>query len=129
MKKSTTRLTQFCSVSTVNIERLIALVDLSETRIEDQTVGAEFLFGDSISALVVLVALHLILVLSVFVVGTLELLGVCLELNCAIKFLLSKNLATLENVTRDRKNRFDDSRLVQIFNIMQRDSALCSPII
>lgn len=69
------KLTKLCSVATVNIEGLVALVDLSEGRIEDQTVGTEPFLGYSIAALVVFVALHLILVRTIFVVWALKLLG------------------------------------------------------
>lgn len=69
------KLTEFCSVTAVNVERLIALVDLSERWIEDETVRAEPFLGYAVAALVVFVALHLILVRTIFVVWALKLLG------------------------------------------------------
>jgi hypothetical protein len=67
---------QFGTISAVYVEGLIALVELSEGWVEHETIWAETFFGDSISALEVFVALHLIFVHSIFVVGALELLGI-----------------------------------------------------
>lgn len=103
-------LTQFCTVTAVNVEWLVTLVDLTKAGVKHKTIGAETLSGDSITALVVFIALHLILVLSVFVVGTLEFLGICKETkNGALaivqrlkqeeKYFLKSIKFKLENVT------------------------------
>lgn len=70
------KLTQLCTFPTVNIEGLIAFVYFSEAWVEHKTIRAETFFGDSISALVILVALYLVFVLSIFVIGALEFLGI-----------------------------------------------------
>lgn len=63
------KLTQFCSISAVDVERLIAFVVLSDGWVEDEAVGTESLLRDAVATLVVLVTLDVILVLSEFVVG------------------------------------------------------------
>lgn len=68
---------QFCAISAVYIKWLVTFVDLSEGWIEDKTIWAESFFGDSVSALIIFVALHFILVRPTFVVRTLEFLGAC----------------------------------------------------
>jgi hypothetical protein len=58
--------TQFSSVSAVDAEGLVALVNLPDGRVEDKTVRAQFGCGYSINAFVVFVALSVIFVLAVF---------------------------------------------------------------
>lgn len=67
---------QLYSIAAVNVEGLIALVDLPDRRVEHETIGAEFLRCTSVVTLVELVTLYLILVLTVLR-WTFELLGMC----------------------------------------------------
>lgn len=68
--------TEFGSVAAIDVEGLIALVDLPDERIEDEPVGTELLRRDAVDALVELVALPRVFVLAVLR-WTFELLAVC----------------------------------------------------
>lgn len=58
-------LTELGSVSAVDAEGLVALVDLPDGGVENETVGAKLDFGYSINTFVVFVALSVILILTV----------------------------------------------------------------
>ena len=72
-------LTQLFTVTAVYVEGLIALVNLTNSRIEDEPIRAESLGGTSIDTLVELVALDWVLVLTVLW-WTLEALCICWKL-------------------------------------------------
>lgn len=59
------KLTQFRAVLAVDIEGLVALVDLAVEGIEDQAVGTQLCLGHALVAHPELVALHLICELAV----------------------------------------------------------------
>lgn len=69
-------LTQLYAITAIDVEGLVALVNLPDGRIEDKPIRAEALRGPTVRALVELVALNRILVLAVLR-RTLEALRVC----------------------------------------------------
>lgn len=75
-------LTQFNTIFTVDIKRLVTLVLQSDGLVKDQTVRTDFLRWHSVHALVVFITLNIVLELAVFIVGAHEFLGIWNESTC-----------------------------------------------